>query len=205
MATNVKVNYINRSMNPDQPTIFVFTKNMIPTFDVLKEGIAWRTMPDIGKSSSSTFVFPIISQVRVNWGGSNYTETLNAEIGKRYTVQKDDTGIVLIPNGLASQSNAIEVSSEVKVENGCSAELIKDGNVVMRKEIVAYNQKATFILHPKLYWGLASEIQVGQVLSSAVLNTDQFFEQDIEGVSSVDVVLEGNPKDGYSFKIENQK
>ena len=61
------------------------------------------------------------------------------------------------------------------------------------------------MLHPKLYWGLASEIQEGAQISSAVLNSDQFFEQDLEGVSEVTVSLYGNAEDGYQFKLENQR
>jgi hypothetical protein len=203
-GTNVKIRFLNRSMNPDQPTVFIFTRNEIPTFDVLKDGIAWRTIPDIGKGSSSEFVFPIETSVQAMWHGCNKTRTLFAKIGKRYTVEKDNTGIVMIPDGNALQKTAIEVNCNVKVEGGIQAQLSKDGKVMMIKNIVAYGQKATFILHPKLYWGIASEIQEGRAISSAVLNTDNFFEQDIEGVSSVDVILRGNPKDGYRFYLENQ-
>jgi hypothetical protein len=111
---------------------------------------------------------------------------------------------VLVPTGNASQTTAIEVNCNVRVEGGVAAQLCKSGKVMMTKNIVAYGQKATFVLHPKLYWGIASEIQEGALISSAVLNTDNFFEQDVEGVSSVDVVLRGNPKDGYRFNLENQ-
>jgi len=75
----------------------------------------------------------------------------------------------------------------------------------MAKNIVAYRQKATFVLHPKLHWGLASEIQEGEDLSSAVLDSDHFFEQDLEGVSEVTVALTGNAEEGYEFKILSQK
>ena len=76
---------------------------------------------------------------------------------------------------------------------------------MMTKKIVAYDQKATFVLHTKLYWGLASEIQEGDQLSSAVLNSDSFFEQDLEGMSEVTVGLYGNAQDGYMFKIDSWK
>jgi hypothetical protein len=85
-----------------------------------------------------------------------------------------------------------------------SVHLSKDGRTIISKNIVAYGQKATFVLHPKLYWGIASEIQEGMELSSAVLDTDDFFEQNLEGVSDVTVGLYGNAKDGYQFKIEDQ-
>ncbi len=205
MSTEVKINYINESGNNDNPQIFVFTKNMIPTFDTLKHGVAWRVMPDIGKGSSSSFVFPIETTVQAMWGGCNKTRMIASDIGQRYTAEMDNTGIVLIPNGEANDSKAIEVNNNVHVVGGIQAQLCKDGKVMMTKNIVAHGQKATFVLHPKLYWGIASEITEGQVLSSAVLNTDHFFEQPIEGVSEVDVVLRGNAKDGYQFFIENQK
>ncbi len=204
MPTEVKITYINESGHTDNPTIFVFTKNVIPTFDALKDGVAWRAMPGIGKGSSSSFIFPVETTVQATWGGCNKTRMITADIGKRYTVEADDTGIILSPNGEAAQNTAIEVNNNVHVVGGIHAQLCKDGKPIMIKKQVAYGQKSTFILHPKLYWGIASEIQEGHNISSAILNTDHFFEQDIEGVSSVDVVLRGNPKDGYQFYIENQ-
>ena len=51
----------------------------------------------------------------------------------------------------------------------------------------------------------ASEIQEGDQLSSAVLNSDSFFEQDLEGMSEVTVGLYGNAQDGYMFKIDSWK
>jgi hypothetical protein len=59
------------------------------------------------------------------------------------------------------------------------------------------------VLHPKLYWGVASEIQEGQAIGSAVLNTDQFWVQDIEGVNNATVTLMGNPNEGYHFVVDN--
>ncbi|CAM4114376.1 hypothetical protein PSOS111911_02545 [Pseudoalteromonas ostreae] len=76
---------------------------------------------------------------------------------------------------------------------------------MMEKRIVGFGQKATFILKPKLYWGVASEIEESQLLNSAVLNTDSFFEQDLEGVTKATISLNGNAEDGYSFKIESQQ
>jgi hypothetical protein len=205
MSTDVKITYINKSRNDDNPTIFVFTRNVIPTFEALVDGIAWRIMPNIGQGSSSQFYYPIKSRIQASWEKYNFTNDLNAEIGKRYTVEEDDTGIVLIPNGNACQKTAIEINNNIRVNGGIKALLKKENKVIVTKNTVAYGQKATFILHPKLYWGIASEIHEGQELKSAILNTDHFFEQDIEGVSEADVILRGNPKEGYQFCLENEK
>ncbi|MFT7009425.1 MAG: hypothetical protein ACJAXJ_003973 [Colwellia sp.] len=206
MSSNVEITYVNKSMNKDLPTIFVFTKNEVPTFDSLKEGVAWRIMPDIGRASSSRFIFPIETQVGASWqDDQNVTDVLTSSIGKRYTVSKNDTGIVLAANGDASDTKSIDISNDVHVLNGVSAQLYKDGKLMMTKKIVGFGQKATFVLKSKLYWGVASEIKESQLLNSAVLNTDSFFEQNLEGVSKATISLNGNAQDGYTFKIESQE
>jgi hypothetical protein len=206
MATDIKITYTNKSMNKDLPTIFVFTKNEIPTFDALKEGVAWRTIPDIGRGSSSSFVFPIVTEVGATWqDGMNKTQILESNIGKRYTVSQNDTGIVLTANGNASDTKSIDVNNDANIQDGVSASLYKDNKLMLTKRIVGYGQKATFVLKPKLYWGIASEIQESQLINSAVLNTDSFFEQDLEGVTEVNISLNGNAEDGYTFMIDSQK
>ena len=206
MSSNVRIKYVNHSMNLDQPSVFIFTKNEIPTFDVLRDGVAWRVINKVGRSSSCTFDFPISTQISASWNsGSCHTATMPVEIGNKFCVVKDETGIVLQGGGNASSSTAIDVHNNIQTVGGISVNLYKDGRIMMTKKIVAYDQKATFVLHPKLYWGLASEIQEGDQLSSAVLDSDSFFEQDLEGMSEVTVGLYGNAQDGYMFKIDSWK
>jgi len=202
MSTDIKITYINNTMNPDKPTIFLFAKNPVPKFDVLKHGVAWRVLAKIGKGSYSEFVYPKTTTVRARWGDGHKTGMLEAEIGKKYTVIENNTGIVIIPNGNAAHPHAIELSSKIKVDGGIRAQLCKDGKVLLEKRTVAYDQKATFILEPKLYWGIAAEIQEGQLIGSAILNSDRFFELDIHGVTHATVTMTGNIKEGYHFHVE---
>lgn len=205
MTTDIKITYINESMNKDLPTIFIFTKNETPSFDALKDGIAWRTIPNIGRGSSSSFNFPILTEVGTTWeDGTNKTQVLPSDIGKRYLLSKNDIGIVLTGNGNASDTKSIEVNNDANIPGVVSAGLYKDNKLMMTENIVGHGQKATFVLKPKLYWGIASEIEEGQLLSSAVLETDGFFEHDLDGVSEVTISLNGNAEDGYSFNIDSQ-
>lgn len=192
-------------MNMDLPKIFIFTKNEIPTFDSLKDGIAWRVIEDVGRESTCKITYPIKTEVCSSWNDKTCsTKKLVSEIGASYTVKKDDTGIVLEQDGTAGNTKSIDVVNDVHVENGISVDFYKDGKIMMSKNIVAYNQKATFVLHPKLYWGIASEIQEGDLISSAVLNSEHFFELDLEGLSNVVIALCGNAQDGYQFIVEEQ-
>ncbi len=202
MNKNVKITYINNTMNPDKPTIFLFAKNRVPKFEVLTHGAAWRALTRIGKGSYSQFIYPETSTVRAMWEGRHKTCMLEAETGKKYTVIENNSGIVLIPNGNAAHPHAVEISSKIKVDGGIEAQLCKDGKVLLEKKNVAYDQKATFILEPKLYWGIAAEIRDGQSIGSSVLNSDNFFEQDIHWVTGATVTLTGNTKEGYQFHVE---
>jgi hypothetical protein len=206
MSAKIEITYINKSINKDLPTIFVFFKNETPIFDTLKEGVAWRTLPNIGEGSSISFELPIATEVEVTWAdGKNKTRALPVQVGKRYTVSKNDTGIVLMGNGRASDQKCIDVNNDTNIQGGMSALLYKGGNVILKKRIVGYGQKAEFALKPKLYWGVASEMKDGQMIDSGVLRTDHFFEQDLEGISEVIISFNGNTDDGYSFKIEKQR
>lgn len=203
MSSTVKITYTNRSMNVDLPKIFVFTKNEIPSFDVLNESVAWKVIEKIGRESSCEFEFPIITEVCAAWNnGTCKTKKLPITIGDNYAVREDSTGIVILKDGDASNTRSIDVCNEIHVQNGIAVQLYKDGRLLVAKNIVGYDQKATFVLHPKLYWGLASEIEEGQDLSSAVLDSHHFYELNLEGVSQVKLGLYGNAEEGYQFKVE---
>lgn len=152
MSSNVRIKYVNHSMNLDQPSVFIFTKNEIPTFDVLRDGVAWRVIEDVGRGSSCTLNYPIETAVSASWNGhSCQTAMLDSTIGKRYCVVEDETGITIAESGNAGNTRSIDVASQIHVINGISVDLYKDGKLMMRKKTVAYDQKATFVLHPKLY------------------------------------------------------
>ena len=206
MPNTIKIHYVNKSMNQEMPKIFMFMRNEIPTFDALKDGVAWKVIENVGRGSSCNVLYPIETMVSASWDERTcQTAMMQSTIGSRYTVLQDETGITITNDGNAGNTRSIDVANDVHVEGGISVDLYKDGKLMMTKNTVAYGQKATFVLHPKLYWGLASEIQEGAQISSAVLNSDQFFEQDLEGVSEVTVSLYGNAEDGYQFKLENQR
>ncbi|MCP4639090.1 MAG: PKD domain-containing protein, partial [bacterium] len=114
----VFITFANETDSPDQPTIFVFGRNAASTPGEWTDDTAWRVMPNLATGSSSMFIYPLAGAVQAMWGDVNKTSSLPAGIGMRYVVEEDATGIVLVPNGSASQPNAIEVSSLVHVAGG---------------------------------------------------------------------------------------
>lgn len=206
MSSDVKITYVNRSLNMSEPKIFLFAKNEIPTFDSLQNGIAWKVIEKVGRGSSCVFPYPEETKICASWDdGTCFTDMLPAECGRSYNITMNETGIVLLEGENAGNSRSLDVRSEIHTPGGLSVSLYKDGRVLASENIVAYNQKATFIVNSKLYWGIASEIQEGEQVSSAVLNSTSFFEQDLIGVSEVTVALHGNAEEGYRFEIESQR
>lgn len=199
MATDVNITFINRAQGLGTSTVFASAVNGDST-DALKHGVAWKTMNHIGLGSSTCMTYSANTEVQAEWGQCSKTKLATAEVGQRYEVVENETGVVLVHQGNAARRDAIELGNLIKVPNGIRANLCKDGAPLVSKNIVAYNQKATFILQPRLYWGIAEEIKPGQSLSTACIKSCNLFSLNLEGITNVAVTLTGNPKEGYKFE-----
>ncbi|MBW8186320.1 hypothetical protein [Shewanella nanhaiensis] len=206
MATNIK--FINNSTNKNLFSIIITAKNNISTFDMVTDGIAWRVLKNIGRGSQSSFKYNSNYSIRAGWdNGENVTSLLKAQTGKKYQVTNNNTGIILQNIGNTNSTEEIELINNIKVDDGVLAQIFNDNKIIMGKKSVGYGQSAVFKPSNKLYWGIASEIDEGKGLSSksAVLNSNSFFELDLDGISDALVSLNGNAKDGFFFQTEYQK
>ena len=83
MPGDVQITYTNQSMNLDQPKVFLFTRNEIPTFDSLKNGVAWKVIERVGRGSSCVFPFPEETEICASWNnGTCSTIRLKAFSGQ---------------------------------------------------------------------------------------------------------------------------
>lgn len=198
MSTEINIKFINKSNDPDSPTIVVFHKDPVSS----EQAVAWRIMPKV-KTPAESFVYPINFEVQATWGEGDKTRLADAQTGRQYSVVKDETGIVLRESGEASQPTAIDVSSQVYVEGGVSVQLLMDETLLVSKAIVAFAQKAVFVVHPKLFWAVVEKVKEGQPVKMAELRPNSLFEQNLEGVIDAEVTLTGNQRDGYLFSVKN--
>lgn len=200
----IKICYINKSANKDLPEVFVFSQNATSNFNLFEEGIAWKVIKNIGRGSRSTFYYNNQYAVQASWDNlTNKTAQVPAQLGCNYQVVLDTTGIVLQPNGEASSANSIEISNNIEVANGITAQFCNNGSTLLQKKQVGHDQTAVFKPSQIIYFGLASEITEGNDLASAVINSSKFFELDLTGLSNVVISLNGNPKNGYYFQLES--
>ncbi|AXG71058.1 hypothetical protein KORDIASMS9_03313 [Kordia sp. SMS9] len=198
-----QISYVNNSANKNLPQVFIFAQNETPGFDTLKDGVAWKVIKDIGRGSHATFYYSTQYSIQVSWDNNvNSTEQIPTKIGGKYHVVKDATGIVLKPDGEASDPSIIEVVNDIEVLDGVTAQYCNNGHVMLEKKQIGHRQSAIFRPSQKIYFGLASQVSKGESLQSAVINSTNFFEFDLTGASYVKISLNGNAKYGYYFKIE---
>ena len=204
MTNQIEITFINRTRsNPNPSTIIVCVHNDIPQFEVSQHGIVWQAIKRVGYQSSYQFNFQIQTHIQAAWHDGARTQILAAELGQAYQIHDDTTGIILSPQGIAHHANTIELHNRIKTPNGIQAHLYKGNKIILSQANIAYNQKATFKLKPRLYWGIALDAELGQAMHSVFLSSDHFFSHDIEDSQKITVTLTGDLKNGYQFDAQN--
>lgn len=201
MTTDIKITYINKSDDRDNPTVLVFMKPTESNFAAYST--AWQVIEDIGYNSWHKFTYTIDTSVVATWDdGKSGTFPLQASIGKSYVLKNTPGGFSLVDNNKLSPDNEFDVLNKVSTPDGISVVAFKDGSPIATKNQVARNQKAEFVLHPKLYFGVTSEYETGDIVDSAVMS-EEFTEISLEGLSSATIILQGNAANGYSFELSH--
>ena len=203
MATNVDILYINESNNQSNPTVLVF---MEPTeSDLAAKSTAWQVIDNIGHNSWHRFTYTLDTSVIATWDdGASGTFPVDTSNGKTYALKNTPGGFSLIDNGTSTADNEFDVLNKVSTEGGISVTAFKDGKPIATKQEVAKNQKAEFVFHPKLYFGVTSEYELGESIDSAVMS-DEFSGISLEGLSQITVKLTGNAETGYRFMVSDTR
>lgn len=94
MSDEIKITYVNRSLSQDPPKIILFHKNEIPTFNVMRDGVVWRVIKNVGRGSIFRLSYPTETAVSASWNDHTcQTAKLYPTIGKRYCVVEDKAGM----------------------------------------------------------------------------------------------------------------
>lgn len=199
MATDIDILYINKSNDQDDPTILVFMKPTDSNFSA--ESTAWQVIKNIGYNSWHRFTYTLDTEVQVVWdNGKSGTLPLKTSNSKNYALKNTAGGFSLEESGSSNASNEFDVINKVSTPGGMSVVALKDGKPIAIKHEVAKNQKAEFVFHPKLYFGVCSEFEEGDIVSSAVMS-EEFKEIALEGLSSIIITMKGDAANGYTFEV----
>lgn len=200
---DIQLNFINRSNDANNSNVVIFQKNVATDFDELH--IAWKVIRNCGQGDNHPFAYPMAMTVSSSDSYGNFMPQQDATNGQVFQVTRAPSGDVL---QLTSQPGA---SKEVQVRNdlpqgACNATIYKGGSPLAVKTSIAPGQKAVFEFKPTVWIGVASQIEEGELMNSAVIS-DINTEISLLGVKSADIVMTGGGPGRlsrpFTFTLEN--
>jgi len=201
---NIKLNFINRSNDVNNSEIVIFQKNVAEDFDEI--AVAWRVIQNCGRNDNHPFTYPLNFEVCASDSYGNYTPKLTAYDGQAYEMVKDTSGDVLqLSKTPAVSQQEVEVRNNLTL-GAINANIYRDGKLIAAKTSMAPGQKAVFQFHPRIYIGVVSQIEEGQVMDSAIIQQINT-EINLFGIQSADLVMTGGgpgtTSTPFNFVLEN--
>lgn len=187
MSESIKLNFINNSNDTNNSSVVIFQKNVATSFDEV--AVAWQVIKNCGVGSHHPFYYPMQNFVGAEDSYGNFTPQIAATNGQAFHVIRDTSGDVLRFCGAASNYQEIEIRNDL-MQGSINAQIYKDGKLLAVKTGVAPGQKAVFEFKPTIFIGVASQINEGDIMNSAILS-DINTELNLLGIASADIVMTG--------------
>ncbi len=168
MTQNINLTFINNSNDVNNSQIVIFQKNVAANFDEI--AVAWTVIKNCGVGSYHPFVYTQDTMVGASDSFGNYTPQLLAKKGDLFHMTRDSSGDVLSYKGPATDSNSYQVANDLS-QGSINAGLYKSGKLLLSRSNIAPGQKAIFEIKPTLWIGIASQVDEGQLISSAVVSS----------------------------------
>ncbi|MCP4659625.1 MAG: hypothetical protein GY856_29840 [bacterium] len=186
MDINLKL--INQSHDINNSSIVIFQKNVAECFDEL--ALAWRVITNLGFQDYHPFKYPMHFRVGGGDAWGNFTPDFAATNGQRWEMIRDNTGDVLKLSSMPAES-----AEEVEIFNalprgGISGHIYRDGKLLAKKTNISPGQKAVFKFLPKIFIGVVSQIEEGDVMDSAIISNINT-EINLLGVRNADIIMTG--------------
>jgi len=200
---DIRLNFINQSNDRNNSDIVIFQKNVATNFDEL--AVAWRVIQNCGPGMNHPFTYPMTMFISASDSYGNYTQQLAAANGQSFSITKGTSGDVLKLTGTSARSNEVELTNQLPM-GAIDANIYRDGRLLATKTKVAPGQKAVFEFKPTIWIGVASEVQEGEMMNSAILRSINT-EISLLGIKSADIVLTGGgpgeTATAFQFTLQN--
>ncbi|QRN99117.1 hypothetical protein JRI60_08895 [Archangium violaceum] len=188
MSQVVSLKLYNQSNDKNNSQIVIFQKNVATDFDELS--IAWRVIQNLGRGNYHPFTYSLALDVSANDSWNNFTPTFDASPGELWDMSLTSSG-----NELQLSTSPATSPEEVQVRNALpqgaiDANVFRDNLLLATKTSIAPGQKAVFKFKPTIFIGVASQIQQGKVMDSAIIS-DINTEISLLGIKSADIVMSG--------------
>jgi hypothetical protein len=200
MSNTIKLNFINRSNDANNSSVVIFQKNAASNFG--ESHTAWKVIKNPSHKESHPIHYSTNFQVAAQDNYGNYTPQFNAYDGSAFEMVEKASGYTLQPSQyFATNIDEVEVKNNL-TQGSIGANCYKDGKLLATKSSIAPGQKAVFKFNPKIYIGVASEVEEGEILNSAIVSKINT-EINLFKVESADVVMTGGGSEPFNFSLEN--
>ncbi len=199
-GSDIRLRLVNNSQDVSDSSIVIFQKNVAETPD--ETAVAWRVIENLGHQDHHPFVYPLDFSIAAGDAWGNFTPQHLATLGQRWEMKREASGDVLVLSSTpASRPDEVELVNSLD-RGEISACIYRDGKLLALKTSISPGQKAVFKFLPRLYIGVVSQIEEGQVMGSAVISQVNT-EISLLGVGSADIVMTGGGPDPIQFNLAN--
>lgn len=200
----IKLNFINRSNDTNNSSVVIFQQNIAEDFGEI--AVAWRVIQNCGRLDNHPFTYSLNYQVAAGDSYGNYTPQLTAYDGQAYEMIMSTSGDILqLSPSPATSSTEVEIRNNLRI-GAISANCYRDGKLFATKTNLAPGQKAVFQFQPRLYIGVVSQLEEGDVMNSAIISQVNT-EINLFGITSADIVMTGGGSGSsatpFNFTLEN--
>lgn len=185
---DIKLRLVNQSHDINNSSIVIFQKNVAEDFDEL--AIAWRVIENLGFQDYHPFTYPLNFRVGAGDAWGNFTPDFAATDGQRWEMVRDNTGDVLkLSSTPATSPEEVEVFNALS-RGAVSGRIYRDGKLLAHKTNISPGQKAVFKFLPKIFIGVVSQVEEGEVMDSAIISNINT-EVNLLGVRNADIIMTG--------------
>lgn len=200
---DIKLNFVNHSNDSNNSDVVIFQKNVKEGYNEL--AVAWKVIHNCGQGDHHPFVYPQTMQVAAGDSWGNYTPKLDAEPGQAFAVQYTGSGDTLNMVGPGNYPTEVQVLNQLPV-GAINAAIYKKGLLLALKTGIAPQQMAAFLFKPTIWIGAVSQLDQGEVMDSAIVQTINT-EISLLGISSADIVMTGggpgSNSQPFAFTLQN--
>ncbi|MEO8515336.1 MAG: hypothetical protein ABI426_01260 [Flavobacterium sp.] len=200
----IKLNFINRSNDTNNSSVVIFQQNVAEDFGEL--AVAWRVIENCGRLDNHPFTYSLNFAVGAGDSYGNYTPQQIAQDGQGYDMIMNTSGDMLqLSTVPATSAEEVEIRNNL-AKGAIDANCYRDGHLIATKTNLAPGQKAIFEFQPRIYIGVASQVEEGDVMNSAIISQINT-EINLLGITSADIVMTGGGPGAastpFNFTLEN--
>ncbi len=200
---DIQLNFINQSNDQNNSEIVVFSKNASANADEL--AVAWQVIKNCGQGDNHPFIYPMSMQIGATDSDGNFTPHLDAQYGQLFHMVLTPSGDQLALAGSATSAREVQLRNDLQ-KGMINANIYKDGKRFATKTSIAPQQMAVFEFTPTIWIGVASQVDEGQIMNSAIVSSINT-QISLLGIASADIVMTGGGSgpnaEPFVFMLEN--